>query len=583
MEFVLGAAAAVDGGTGVDTALLLMAGLGAVAFLVGHATRRYVSEVIVFLGIGIAVGPDALNLVTTEGLVALDPVIAVALGAIVFGIGERLELPVLKQIRGTLLPIAILENLLVFFLVLFGLLAVGQSFGVAYLLAAIATSTSPTTLVAVIGTKRARGRFTDHLMSATALNNVVSAVLYGLGLPIVLAGAGAGAQQGLVAFGQLVGASVLIGGIGAFVLRRFMSSVHTPGERLLFVLVVLLSVVAVSRFVGAPVVISTLIAGALLANDPRDTRPLFGALRTLEAPIFLVFFIVAGAGVHLDELAAVGVTGAVYVAARSLGKVGGGWAGAEISRPGRRSGWGPWIGAGLSPFAGMAIGLAAFTLEKATAAGLEDLGGSVSAIVLGSVVVFELIGPIAVGRALDASGDSGADGAGEGQELDPSMPQSISHILVPISSPGMARRKAAQIVDLAASTGALLTCLNVVRPDAPTDSENPALTFVELVARARDVPYRGTVRRAESVVDAIVGETEEHDVDLVVLGEPYHRTLDQGGGRRIVHEVASRIPPHVRVLVIPTLEGLPARGDRRDSPPLIDVSDDDPTPASVSS
>lgn len=574
-------AAAAEGATsdGGGTGLLLMAGLGAVAFLVGHVTRRFVSEVIVFLGIGILVGPEALNLVTTDGLAALDPVIAVALGAIVFGIGERLELPVLKQIRATLLPIAILESMLVFLLVLFGLLAIGQSLAVSYLLAAIAVSTSPTTLVAVIANKRARGRFTDHLMSVTAVNNLVSAVLYGLGLPIVLAAQGTGTGQGLVAFGQLVGLSLLIGAAGAWVLRRFMAEVHSNGERLLFVLVVLLSVVALSITAGAPVVISTLITGALLANDPRDTRPLFAALRTLEAPIFLVFFIVAGAGVHLDELAGVGLTGVVYVIARTVGKVAGGWGGAEISRAGRRAGWGPWIGAGLTPFAGMAIGLAAFTLEKATSAGLQELGGSVSAIVLGSVVVFELIGPIAVGRALDATGDAGVDSASD-DDVDPGKPQSIDHILVPLSSPGMARRKAAQIVDLAASTGALLTCLHVVPPNADIDpAGSPALTFVELVARARDVPYRGSVRRAESVVDAIVGETVEHDVDLVVLGEPYHRTLDRGGGRRIVHEVADRVPPHVRVLVIPTLEGLPERDGAKAPTPVISLDDDDPLAA----
>lgn len=572
-------AAEVVPSSGGATGLLLMAGLGAVAFLVGHMTRRFVSEVIVFLGIGILVGPDALNLVTRQGLVSLDPVIAVALGAIVFGIGERLELPVLRQIRATLLPIALLESVLVFFLALFGLLAIGQSLAVSYLLAAIAVSTSPTTLVAVIANKRARGRFTDHLMSATAVNNLVSAVLFGLGLPIVLAAQGTGPGQGLVAFGQLVGLSLVIGVAGAWVLRRFMAEVHSNGERLLFVLVVLLSVVAISLAVGAPVVISTLIAGALLANDARDTRPLFAALRTLEAPIFLVFFIVAGAGVHLDELASVGITGVVYVLARTIGKVAGGWGGAEISRAGRRAGWGPWIGAGLTPFAGMAIGLAAFTLEKATSAGLEELGGSVSAIVLGSVVVFELLGPIAVGRALDATGDAGVDGVTD-DELDPGKPQSIDHILVPLSSPGMARRKAAQIVDLASSTGALLTCLHVVSPTAEIDpAGSPALVFVELVARARDVPYRGSVRRAESVVDAIVEETIEHDVDLVVLGEPYHRTLDRGGGRRIVHEVADRVPAHVRVLVIPTLEGLPDRREPVQSAPAVGAADDDPLAA----
>lgn len=539
-----------------ETGLLLVAGLGAAAFIVGHATRRWLSEVIVFIAIGIVIGPEVLNLVTTQTLGTLDPLISLSLGAIVFGIGERLELPVLRQLTSTLTPIAILENLLVFVGVFLGLSAMGLSISAAYLLAAIALSTSPTTLVAVIAQRQARGRFTDHLLSLTAVNNLVSALLYGLGLPIIVAAnSTSGAGQGAVAFVQLVIVSALIGLVAAFVLRRFMDTVHRQGERLLFVMVVLLAIVAVSRALGAPVVVSTLIAGAVLANDGRDTRPLFASLRTLEAPIFLVFFVVAGAGVHLNELASVGMTGVVYILLRLFGKVAGGFLGAEVTRPGRRSGWGPWIGPGLTPFAGMAIGLAAFTLEKLSAAGLEDLGADVSAIVLGSVVIFELIGPLAVGRALDEAGDSGADAA-DAEPVDNDAPHLIRHILVPLSSPGMARRKAPQIVDLAASTGATLTGLHILQPGQTVDEDVgvPALRFVGLVAQSRDVAFTPVVRHADSVVDAIVDEARERGVDLIVLGEPYPRALDRGGGQRILHEVARRVLPDIRVLIVPTLD-----------------------------
>ncbi len=377
-----------------------------------------------------------------------------------------------------------------------GLLAVGLPVSYAYLLAAIALSTSPTTLVAVISQRAARGRFTDHLLASTALNNLASAVLFGLGLPVVLTAQTPGASQGAAAFAQLVVSSLVIGGIAAFVLRRWMATVHRPGERLLFVLVVLVATVAVSRYVGAPVVISTLIAGAVLANDPRDTRPMFASLRTLDAPIFLVFFVVAGAGVHIDELAMVGLPGIVFIVARLAGKVAGGWIGAEVTRPGRRARWGPWVGAGLTPFAGMAIGLAAFTLDRATQAGLDQLGQDISAIVLGSVVVFELIGPIAIGRALDSTGDSGTDAPEGTPGTESEGPRMIRRVLVPLSSPGMARRKAPQIVDLAASTGAQLTGLHVSSRDrGPTDLDEvpAALRFVELVAKARDVEFRPVV------------------------------------------------------------------------------------------
>lgn len=548
------AAAAETGGGGGNSPLLLIAALAAVAFVVGHATRKWVSEVIVFMVLGIVVGPEVLGLIGAEGLRALEPVISLALGAIVFGIGERLELPRLREIRHTLAPIAVLENVAVFGLVFVGIILVGGDAALAYLLAAIALSTSPTTLVAVIAERRARGGFTDHLLAATAINNVVSALAYGLGLPVILAARStSGASQGVLAFAQLIVASAVVGGIGAWVLRRWMTTMHRAGERLLFVLVVLIGVVAVSRQIGAPVVISTLVMGAAVANDRRDTRPLFESLRILEAPIFLVFFLVAGAGVHFQELATVGLSGAVYVAGRTIGKVAGGWVGADLTRSGRRSGWGPWVGAGLMPFAGMAIGLAAFTLERANESGLPDLGGSVSAIVLGSVVVFELLGPVTVGRALDATDESGRDTSDE-EEIDDSAPHHIRHILVPISSPEMARRKGSQIIDLAASTGAVVSGLHVIPPGSRIDPNvgDPALSYIRQIAASRKVQFEPLVRESDSVVDAIVEEARRAAVDLVVLGEPVPRRLDLGGGRRIVHDIAVRLPAGVRVLVVPT-------------------------------
>lgn len=531
-----------------ERGLLLLAALGILSFLVGHFTQRWISEVIVFLAIGIVVGPEVLDLVSTEMLSSLNPVISLALGAIVFGMGERLEIPMLKRLRKTLSPMAVLENLATFALSLGGLMLVGLSFGAAYLLAAIAVSTSPTTLVAVIGSKNARGRFTDHLLSLTAVNNVVSVALYGLGLPIILAGS-SGLSAGVSSFLQLIVLSLVIGVAAASVMRWMMDKLHKNSERLLFVLVMLIAVVALSRATGAPVVISTLVMGAWLANDARDTRPLFGALRTLEAPIFLIFFVVAGAGVHLDELVSVGIPGVVYVVARSVGKVAGGWLGAEVTRAGRRSGWGPWIGAGLSPFASMAIGLAAYTLERANQAGLGELGSTVSAIVLGSVVVFELVGPIGISRALEAVGDAGQ--AATDGDSSPGSQQMVSSILVPLSNPGMARRKAPQIVDLAASTGAVLTGLHVVAPDAEVDGPMPpALRFVDLVANAREVSFRHQVVAADgSVAETIATTASNLGVDLIVLGEPFSR---KDNSSTIVHDLARLVTPEIRLLVIPT-------------------------------
>ncbi len=370
MTHLLLAAQASEGGGGVDTGLLLVAGLGVAAFVVGHVTRRWISEVIVFIAIGILIGPEVFNVVTADILASLDPLISVSLGAIVFGIGERLELPVLRQLRSTLAPIALFENLFVLILLLVGpaprrpvLLghlppggdrpvhlsdhagrrdrgAAGQ--GAIHRPPAVHHRGQQPHLRAAVRARSARhprGPLDDRCRPGRRRLRATRGVLAahrrgGRVRPATMDGARAPPRRAVAVRARRAPRD------GGGVPGRRCTGGHLDADRR---------------------------CGA--GQRSRDTRPLFAALRTLEAPIFLVFFVVAGAAVHLDELATVGIPGIVYVLGRSLGKWGGGWLGAEVTRAGRRAAWGPWIGMGLSPFAGMAIGLAAFTLEKATRPG----------------------------------------------------------------------------------------------------------------------------------------------------------------------------------------------------------------------
>jgi hypothetical protein len=118
-----------------------------------------------------------------------------------------------------------------------------------------------------------------------------------------------------------------------------------------------------------------------------------------------------GADIHLDELASVGIIGTVYVVARTVGKVGGSAigvlpAGLDELRVGVHTGM------ALLPHAGMAIALAAFVSEFA-----PELGSQVSPVVLGSIVVFELSGPLIARRVLRSAGDAGNAGRSAGSEL----------------------------------------------------------------------------------------------------------------------------------------------------------------------
>ncbi len=397
--------------------LLVVGALGALAFAAGVVARRWlpISEVVVFIIVGLALGPRGADVITTHEVEMLQPVIALALGAMVFLIGQRLRLSSLAPLRHTLAPMAVVGNLLTFAVTFAALLLAGMDAPVAYLLAAIAPSTAPVTVRALVAESRAAGPFTEHLLAATALNNVTSAVLFGLGAPFAFAtlGTDAGILDAARSFGRLVGAATLVGAGAAYLLRWASRVVDTAGQRFLLVWVTLILAVGMARYVGTSVVITTLIMGAVFVNTRADSVPLFEAVRTLEAPIFLVFFLVTGADVHVRQFLELGLVGSVYVLARSAGRAAGSWLGLAMTRDGRATGWGWRQGAAQLPYAGMAVGLASFTVETATSVGAPDVGTDVAAVILGAVVIFELATPVVLHRLLRSVGEAHATPAEE--------------------------------------------------------------------------------------------------------------------------------------------------------------------------
>ena len=394
-----------------STSLLVIGGLGLFALAMSAVARRWlpISEVVAFLVVGVVLGPRVFGVINRHTIHTVEPLTALALGAIVFVTGEQLRLRELVRIRRTLLPISLLGSLVAFGLCLGALQLAGVSGPTAYLLAAIAPSTAPVTVQALIAERQAAGPFTDHVLAATALNTLVAALLFGFVAPFVFAHVATGnAQREAVhSFVQLVVVSLVLGAAVGIALRIARRHVERWGDRVLLVWVSLLLTVGAVEALNSSVVITALVAGAVVANDSTPAHDVFDAVRVLEAPIFLVFFIVTGADVHVGQFVALGAVGAVYFGARWAGRVAGSWVGVLVS-PARHWGWGHRIGTAQLPYAGMAVGLASYTVGRAAAAGAPKVGTDVAALVLGTVFLFEVLTPLLLDRALVAMGEASA-------------------------------------------------------------------------------------------------------------------------------------------------------------------------------
>ena len=117
---------------------------------------------------------------------------------------------------------------------------------------------------------------------------------------------------------------------------------------------------------------------------------------------FVLLFVIAGANLHLKELASVGWAAIAFVGIRFIGKT----AGLLLLTP-----FSPLsikqsslLSLTLVPMAGLAIGL-----TEATSQLYPEFSKELSAIILGSVAILETVGPIVTEFALKRAGEVSLD------------------------------------------------------------------------------------------------------------------------------------------------------------------------------
>jgi cell volume regulation protein A len=155
----------------------LILAIGTVAGLLGQKIR--IPDVAVFLVAGIAIGPHALGLVDIPENSALNQIILL-FGAsyILFDGGASLRLDVLKQVWITIVVLATVG--VVITAVVTGIAAhyiLGIPMIVALLLGAVLASTDPATLVPIFRQIRIRDRVAQTVMSESAFNDAMGAIL----------------------------------------------------------------------------------------------------------------------------------------------------------------------------------------------------------------------------------------------------------------------------------------------------------------------------------------------------------------------------------------------------------------------
>lgn len=402
-------------GTGAKApyALLTLGFLMLAAYTVAEiASTLKLPRVVGYLIAGILFGPALANIVTVEASSTLAPVTSLAISLIAFLAGAELRW---SEVRGRLGAIGkiLFAELTLTLVLLFGLLLALRPFlpfaGAGWnetvifslLFASMAIVHSPAVTLAILSETGARGPVARVVLGTVLLSDVVVVLMFSATLSLAQAlappaGFGAAITAGAVAW-ELLGAVLVGAALGAAV-SLYLRFVHK--ELFLFALLVTFLGAEVARMLHVEVLLTLLTAGFVMENVSRKESGLAlrHAMERAAAPVFVVFFALAGASMHLDEFLTLWPLVIPIVLVRAAGirlgsALGGRWAG--LPRQESRNVW-----TGLVSQAGVAIGLATVVAEV-----YPERGAALRSIFLAVIAVNELIGPILFKRGLANAGE----------------------------------------------------------------------------------------------------------------------------------------------------------------------------------
>ncbi|MCC6774677.1 MAG: cation:proton antiporter [Gemmatimonadaceae bacterium] len=385
-------------------------------------------KIVGFLLAGLLFGPSFLNVVDAESIAQLAPVSSLAIALIAFLAGAELRWSELKERGVLILKILSVEMSLTFVAVTGLLVAVREyvpflhdtTFPVALVLsmmfASVAVVHSPAVTMALLTETKARGPVARTTLGVVLVSDVAVILLFSAALALARAVAppasasATGTSLGLL-FWEIFGALVVgaaLGGVVAVYLR------WVRRELFLFAVLIAFFGAELARVVHVETLLMLLTAGFVSENLSELERgeALRIAMERSAAPVFVVFFALAGASMEVTQILVLWPLLLPLILVRLLAlwvgtNIGARWGGASPEE--RRYVW-----LGLVSQAGVAIGLATIVANL-----YPERGADIRTLFLATLAVNQTVGPIMFRHALSRSGElSDAGTAEDGEATD---------------------------------------------------------------------------------------------------------------------------------------------------------------------
>jgi len=399
-------------------ALLTFGFLILAAYSVGELAKQFrLPKIVGYLAAGAVFGPDALNVVPEQSVRQLGSVSNLAIALIAFLAGAELEWAELRRRGIALLKVTGTELAVTFLVVALVLVLMRQhvpfladtNWTVTLTFTALFTSMvivhSPAVTMALLTETGARGPVARTTLGVVLMADVAVVLLFSLALAAAraLVPSGTAGVGSFSATAWEIGGSIPVGAVLGAVVALYLRFVR--GELFLFAILVTLFGSEIARLLHVETLLTLIVAGFLAETMAPGGmgRALRQAMERSAAPIFVVFFALAGAALELGELARLWPLVLPIVLARMVGL----WLGSRLGA--KWGGLAPvernhlWLG--LVSQAGVAIGLVTVAGQVYPAA-----GGDMGNLMLAVIAVNTPLGAVLFRRSLVRAGEVGADG-----------------------------------------------------------------------------------------------------------------------------------------------------------------------------
>ncbi|MCK5879048.1 MAG: cation:proton antiporter [Holophagae bacterium] len=368
---------------------------------------------------GILFGPSVLGFISHTDIQSLEFINTIALSFIALSAGGELKLKSLRKngraISGIILThtILILGGTMVVMIPFLhfsgikGLVGIQMAWMAGIVLAIVAVANSPSSTIAVINEYRAKGPFTDVVLSVTMVKDVVILLLFAVTMGIIRSIGGTESFSPaflLHTFGDIllsIGAGLVYGGL-MILFYRFVAR-----EITVFIVIAAFLANELAHFAGLEQMLMCMIAGFVVQNFSRQGPLLIEGIEKSHLPIYVIFFSIAGAALDFSYFGSVYILVTLFVILRAGLVFSSTLLGAKLSGASptiRKFAW-----TGFLTNAGLTLSIAIIVEQS-----FPDWGRPLKAIIISIIAINQIVGPVLFKIGLVKSGEVGPQNGRDG-------------------------------------------------------------------------------------------------------------------------------------------------------------------------